>query len=231
MLHATGGPGGLPASFTQSIGSTQDGPPSGDSNWPAVIHALAACAAFVLLMPTGVVFLRVIPESVRWHWANQTLAAALALFGVMMGIYLSTMYTRSQSFRAAHQVIGLVCAAALVLQWALGFWHHRIFKLTRRPTRYGPVHRYFGQAVVVLGVVNGGIGLTWSRAAGRVVAGYVVAVVVVGVAVIAAVVWKRWLSRARSRRQWTAAGADNKNGYEDNVHLTHVGDSRYNQLE
>lgn len=66
MVLATGGAGGLPTSFTTAAGSSQDGKPHYDNNWPSILHALAICAAFVLLMPTGVFLLRVFPASVRW---------------------------------------------------------------------------------------------------------------------------------------------------------------------
>lgn len=99
--------------------------------------------------------------------------------------------------------------------------------------------------VVVLAVVNGGIGLSWSNASYRVIVGYIVAVVVIGVVVIAVVVWNRWFSSLSSsraggsqrrwwiparRKEWISADAM-KDGSETNIHLTHFGDdSRYNQL-
>jgi H+/Cl- antiporter ClcA len=48
---------------------------------------------FVILMPLGLVLLRVV-ESVRWHAINQTLAAILAIIGGAIGIYLGLMYNR-----------------------------------------------------------------------------------------------------------------------------------------
>jgi hypothetical protein len=181
--------------------------PSNDSNWPSIIHALVTGAAFVLLMPAGIILLRVVPQSVRWHWVNQAFALALAVIGSGIGLYLSGMFNKSKSYNSAHQILGLICVALLFVQWGLGFWHHRVYKRIKQPTKYGPIHRYLGRGVIILGIVTGGIGLTWSYASTRVVIGYVIAVVVVFVAVIASLLWQRWTLR-RVRRK--AGGMDRK---------------------
>lgn len=147
----------------------------------------------------------------------------------MIGIYLSTMFNKSESFGSTHQILGLVCLAAVVVQWGLGFWHHRLFKITKRPTRYGPIHRFFGQSILVFAVVNGGIGLTWSYASIRVVVGYIIVVVVVGITVVAAVVWKRFTSRSRKEDGLLTEGlGQQQGGYDSNIHLTQYPEQRYN---
>ncbi|PKX97782.1 DUF1766-domain-containing protein [Aspergillus novofumigatus IBT 16806] len=90
------------------------------SNWMldgSQLHGLALCGAFILLMPTGVVLLRVAPGSVRCNWVNQTIASVIAIIGVLIGLWLSTMYTKSQSFNSSHQIIGILIAIAMVAQW------------------------------------------------------------------------------------------------------------------
>lgn len=228
MVHATGGSGGLPTNpsiYASSIGASLVGSVSSDSNWPNVIHGLLLCGAFVLLMPTGVIFLRVVPQSVRWHWVNQTLASALVIVGGLGGLYISTMYNKSRSYNSAHQLIGILVMLAVIVQWGMGYWHHRLYKLTQSPTRYGPIHRYFGQVVLLLGVLNGGIGLTWSSAARPFVIGYAVVVAIVGIGVIGAVVWKRLVARRRpSGKPWSSRTGPVAYGHADadesQVHLT-----------
>lgn len=202
MVLATGGSGGLPTSFTSSVGSSQNGLPLSDSNWTSIIHALAISAAFILLMPIGALFLRVIPGSVRWHWVNQTVATVLAIIGGGVGLYLSSMFTKSESYTSGHQILGYICVVMALLQWSLGYWHHRVYKMTQQPTKYGSIHRYLGLGVIVLAILNGGIGLTWSYASTGVVIGYAIAVVVISVGVMIALVWKR-MSTARNK-PWTS---------------------------
>lgn len=202
MVQATGGDGSSSISSTQlttSTGSAEVGRLTNDSNWPTIIHAVAICLAFIVLMPGGITMLRVIPASVRWHWANQTLATILAGIGGALGLYLSTMFNKSKDYNSAHQVLGLICVIATFIQWALGFWHHMQYKRSMKPTKYGPVHRYLGRVIIFVAVVTGGIGLTWSYASRSVVIGYVVVVIVLSVATTASVAWKSYASR-RSRR-------------------------------
>lgn len=194
MVRATGGSGTLPASYSTSVGSVLNGGISSDGNWPSVIHALCLCGALIVLMPTGVVFLRISPGSVRWHWLNQSLAAIIAGIGIVIGFYLSTMYTKSQSYSSAHQILGIVVLLAIVAQWALGFWHHYMYKRTQSPTKFGPIHRYFGYVIFFLAILNGGVGLAWSYASKAVVVGYSIAVAILGFAIIAMFGWARRIS-------------------------------------
>lgn len=203
MVRATGGSGGLPTSYTNAVGSALNGKISNDSNWPSIIHALCLCGALIFLMPTGVVLLRISPRSVRWHWLNQSLATAIALVGIVIGFYLSTMFTKSQSYGSAHQILGILVLLAIVVQWGIGFWHHYMYRKTQSPTKLGPVHRYFGYVIFFVAILNGGIGLTWSYASKAVVTGYSVAVAVLGVGIVAVFGWARWNSardqKSRSR--------------------------------
>lgn len=191
MVHATGGSGGLPISYTKSAGSVLDGI-STDSNWPNIIHALCLCGALIFLMPTGVVFLRISPNSVRWHWLNQSLATGIAIIGILIGFYLSSMYTKSQSYGSAHQILGILILLAIVAQWGVGFWHHYMYKKTHSPTKLGPIHRYFGYVIFFGAILNGGIGLTWSYASNAVVIGYSITMAILGLVIVGVFGWSRW---------------------------------------
>ena len=192
MVHATGGSDGLPStsSYAQSQG-TESEEFTSDSNWPSIIHALAACIAIIFLFPFGAILLRVFPQSVRWHWVNQTLSTGIAILGLILGFYLSTQFTKSQSWNSTHQIIGIIILIAILLQWGMGFWHHLQYKKTKAPTRFGAVHRYFGFIVILLAIINGGIGLDWSYASTGAIVGYSVGVAVVSLVFVGLLVWAR----------------------------------------
>ncbi|KAH8698675.1 hypothetical protein BGW36DRAFT_396389 [Talaromyces proteolyticus] len=203
MIQATGGENGSIIStlaLTASTGTGKDGSPTNDSNWPTIIHAIALCTTFVLLMPAGVVQLRVLPASVRWHWVNQSLATILAGIGGVIGLWLSTMFNKSKHYNSAHQVLGLICIIAVLFQWGFGFWHHFQYKRTGKSTRYGVIHRYLGRVVMVLAIVVGGIGLTWCYASIGVVVSYAVIVVVISGIVVGSVMWKKYASSQHGRK-------------------------------
>lgn len=195
MTRATGGAGALPTSLTNSIGSNATNPRVLTGNYRTIIHAVLATLPLVLLLPTGVIFLRFFPGSVRWHWVSQTVSSVVSVLGIAVGIFLSTLYNKSKSFGSGHQIIGYIICAGILAQWFLGFWHHRKYKQKQRPTNYGFVHRNFGHLIFVFAIVNGGIGLSWSQAASPVIIGYSVAAGVVAIVHFSLVAWKRWERR------------------------------------
>lgn len=195
MVHATGGPGGLPTSYSTSQGSSSEGKEiQNDSNWPSIIHALCLCGALILLFPFGAILLRVYPKSLRWHWVNQTISSCIAFIGIVIGFYLSTMFTKSQSYGSTHQILGIVILLAIIAQWGIGFWHHRLYKKTQTASVFGIVHRYFGFIVIILAIINGGIGLSWSYASNGVIVGYSIGVIIVSVTIIGLLGWARFKS-------------------------------------
>ncbi|OQD85222.1 hypothetical protein PENANT_c010G11750 [Penicillium antarcticum] len=196
MVHATGGSGGLPLSYTTSAGSAISGSVTNDSNWPSIIHAICLCGAIFLLMPTGVIFLRISPKSVRWHWINQSLSSAIAIIGTIIGFYLSTMFTKSQTYGSAHQILGILILLTTLAQWSMGFWHHLVYKRSQLPTKLGPIHRYLGYFIVFFAIINGGIGLTWSHASKSVIIGYSIAVAVIGSGLVFLFALARWNSNS-----------------------------------
>lgn len=205
MVHAAGGAGGLPSSYTTSVStSMSDGGVTNDGNWPSIIHGLCACVALIFLMPTGVGFLRIFPKSVRWHWVNQTLAAAIGVFGILFGFYPSTMFNKSQNYSSPHQVIGIIILIMIIAQWGMGLWHHLMYKRHKSPTKLGPIHRYFGYIVFILAIINGGIGLTWSYASTAVIIGYTIGVLAVSLCLLFCFGWSRWASW-RSQKQSTSS--------------------------
>lgn len=153
--------------------------------------------SFILLMPVGVIFLRIL-ERVRWHWMNQFLAMAIALIGTGLGLYLASMFNKSKNYNSTHQIIGLLVGAGLLVQFFLGYWHHRLYKQAQKTTVYAPIHRYLGQVLIVTGVVNGGIGLTWSRASNAAIVGYSIGTIIVVLLTVVPVGWKRF-SQSRKR--------------------------------
>lgn len=142
-------------------------------------------------MPGGAILLRIIPASVRWHWVNQSLATILVGIGGVLGLWLSTMYNRSSSYNSAHQVLGIICVVAVLVQWFLGFWHHLQYKKHQTPTKYGAVHLHMGRIILVFAIVVGAIGLSWSSVKTSIVIAYVLIAGVIVVVVLGLSMWKR----------------------------------------
>lgn len=65
----------------------------------------------------------------------------------------------SSSPTNAHPVIGIVVFAMLLVQPLLGYIHHRQFKRYQRRKVASHLHLWDGRIAMILGIINGGLGL------------------------------------------------------------------------
>jgi len=72
------------------------------------------------------------------------------------------MAKKSDKLSTNHAIIGLVVFATLFLQPVSGLLHHAIYKRRDRPDAAEYMHVWFGRAIIVLGIINGGLGLKLS---------------------------------------------------------------------
>ena len=227
------GDAAVPNNATATTGANETMSPHNDNDYTAVVHAIFTCGSFVILMPLGVIYLRVL-ERVRWHWMNQLLSFAGAFVGGGIGIYLSTTYNKSKSFNSAHQIIGILVIMALILQVALGWYHHRAYKRTQNPTPYGAGHRYLGQIVILIGIANGAIGLSYADN-GKYIAPYVVVSAVVVVLTAGWVLFSRWRANRNKKYGIVSGGVRNGQGfvppqygeYSSDIHLGSMPPTNY----
>lgn len=79
-----------------------------------------------------------------------------------------------------HPIIGIVVLVSLFFQPALGILHHRRFKRQGRRQIWSHLHLFLGRASIVLGMVNGGLGLHVSGASASLKTAYTVVAAVMG---------------------------------------------------
>jgi hypothetical protein len=182
-----------------------------DHDFSPALHGCIMILAFVGLMPLGLLILRIM-NSVKWHGANQTLSAAVALIGTAAGIYAGSMYNRSKNWGSGHQIFGLVIIAAMIGQFVLGYMHHRIYKRTQAPTKLAPIHVWLGRVVIPAGIANGFLGFplalnskyNWA----------LLALVLLVVIVIAPFAFWRWKRNNNKAATAAAAGGGYQGGYQ-----------------
>lgn len=128
------------------------------------IHGSITAVTFVVLFPTFASLLHLLPSSkpvVKIHASLQAMTAILAIVGFGLGVYLNSQITIKGKH---HQAIGAIVIILLVIvQPILGIRHHMLFRRTQRKTWLGYAHRWQGRIMLILGVVNGGIGYNLSR--------------------------------------------------------------------
>lgn len=119
--------------------------------------------AFVLLMPLGVFLIRLTSFRglVWWHAAIQIFAYLIAVAAFGLGAWMATI---SGQWKAdnGHPILGTVIIGLLLLQPVLGYVHHLIYVRSHKRTFWIYSHIWYGRALIILAVVNGGLGLQLS---------------------------------------------------------------------
>ena len=122
-------------------------------------HGAIMSIVFVLLFPTFASLIHLLPPSnpvVKIHASLQAMSAALTISGFGLGIYLTREIPTKGKY---HQVIGAIVVVLLVIvQPVIGILQHRVFRRTQRKTWGAYAHRWLGRSMLVLGVINGGLG-------------------------------------------------------------------------
>ena len=170
-----------------------------------ITHGTVMGFAFAFLFPLGAILIRVASfRGLIWvHAAIQSLAYALALAGLGLGIYIA-VYPESQVYHSfhgrrvkeakisqitgegnGHPIIGIVVISCLYLQPVLAILHHEVYKKTLKRTIWGTSHVWWGRIIITLGIINGGLGLQLS---GNTTKGEI------AYGVIAGVIWLVWVA-------------------------------------
>lgn len=144
-----------------------------------IAHGTLMGAAFVLFMPLAVFLIRLTSFKglIWWHAGIEVFAylAAVAAFG--LGAWMATV---SDQWKAGngHPILGTIIIGLLVLQPVLGYVHHLIYVQTQKRTIWIYSHIWYGRALILLAIINGGLGLQLS---GNTVKGEIAYGVIAGV--------------------------------------------------
>jgi len=157
-------------------------------------HGITMSTLFIFLLPLGAILLRL--GLVRIHLFMQSflLLVFLAAFG--MGAWMATTgeYWLTSN---GHPIIGTIVAGLLLLQPIGGLLAHRNFVRTGQKSVIGLGHRWNGRLALLLGIINGGLGLQLAAAGNNWIVPY---------AVVGAIMYLIWalvclLTRWRGRRR------------------------------
>ena len=193
-----------PVSNPSQSGDSDD---SSGTNTDMLVTAHGALAAitFLVLFPVGAALIRIPGMSVWFHAGVQIFSYCCFIAAAGIGIYLATTM---DYLTKAHPVIGMVLLAVLFFQPMFGTLHHRAYKKQQGRTHVSYVHVWLGRLAVVLGMINGGLGI---QLAGDVSMGYTIAYgVVAGVMGLVFVGIAVYGEMVASRRKATAYGEDGR---------------------
>ncbi|KAF2210902.1 hypothetical protein CERZMDRAFT_113053 [Cercospora zeae-maydis SCOH1-5] len=186
---------GLDSQTASATNSQQNASPTA-SDRLTTAHGSLASVAFVALFPTGALLIRLASfTGLVWlHAAIQAVAYLVFVAAFGLGVYIATQLNEIGTY---HPIIGIVLFVVLFTQPVTGLMHHRLFKSRGGRTIFSFVHLGIGRAAIILGIINGGLGLLLAGAASSVKIAYAVCAAVVGVTYIASAVFGE-VKRTRS---------------------------------
>lgn len=176
----------------------------------AKAHGILMGIAFVVVYPLGAWIIRLVrsSKSVWIHVAVQILGWGMMLAGFGIGIRMAKIldmvscvldcfeselqpHANHPAFQTnSHTVVGTIVVVLMILQPFIGLLQHLRYLRKQQKSLWNPVHKWFGRVLVILGMINGGLGLhlanntTGGKIAYGVVAG------ICGVAFVFLIFWK-----------------------------------------
>jgi len=195
LSKATGG--SEPNPFTAAA-STTTSSTSNASGWQMLssyvqdafrsAHGALASIAFLVIFPFGAMLVRLANfRGVVWtHGGLQIFGLVVFIAAAGLGIFMAD----GQNYLSEpHAVIGLLLLGVFCLMPFFGALHHKFYQQVRERTWVSYTHIFTGRAGVILGMVNGGLGLSLADADNGYIIGYSVVAGVVGIAYIAVVIF------------------------------------------
>jgi len=153
----------------------------------AVIHGVLAGIAFVGLFPVGAILIRLgnFSNLVWVHAGMQILAYIIYAIAFAMGIWLTRTL---QPDNHSHPLIGSLIFIVLLSQPITGWLHHRFFVRFGGRSKSSWFHLIIGRVCVILGMLNGGLGLHLAQVKGGAPIAYAVIVVIMVILYVASIV-------------------------------------------
>lgn len=150
-------------------------------------HGVMASLAFVAIFPIGGILIRIpsIPGLLWVHGLIQMLGYFIFVAAFGMGVWIAST---GGYLSTSHAIIGIILFVLLFAQPIGGLLHHHFFKKTGGRTIVSYLHVNLGRVAIILGMINGGLGLKLASVEQKYVIVYSVFAAIMGIAYIAAMI-------------------------------------------
>ncbi|KAF9879927.1 integral membrane protein [Colletotrichum karsti] len=181
---ATGGNGSGGGSTSGGSGVVFNG--GGGKSAILLAHGVIMSIVFIALYPLGAILMPLVGK-----WMAHALWQSVAFALMWVGFGTGYAYARDNGylFAQTHTLLGTVVVALLAIQPFLGYAHHAYYKKFQTRGAISHVHIWYGRALMILGIINGGLGLQLASTPTRYVIAYSVVAAVLGVMWLGAAVW------------------------------------------
>ncbi|KAG5912589.1 hypothetical protein E4U42_002127 [Claviceps africana] len=153
-------------------------------------HGVIMTLVFLVGFPVGAMLM---PLLGRWlvHAGWQVFFFVFMWAGFGVGYVLSQRL--DLFFTQAHTRLGTILCVLMCVQPVLGWLHHRHFAQHRRRGPVSHAHIWYGRALILLGVINGGLGVQLAHNERAFVVAYCVVAAVFAVLYLGSL----WVGRSR----------------------------------
>jgi hypothetical protein len=184
---------------------------SADYNQVQNAHGVLMGLSFAVFFPLGAALLRLLKfRQVVWlHAIWQVFTYTIVIAGFGMGIWMAmashggvnqarfaSLFTMASTNNRlqwdalnGHTIIGTIVVCLLFLQPFGGIIHHCLFSKNQTSTIFGIGHRWLGRIILILGAINGGLGLQLAAEETPPIIAYGVLTGIFFLLWVAAVVW------------------------------------------
>jgi hypothetical protein len=196
LSQATGGSDTNP--FTSAATTSSPNATGGQNSWMRLssqvqdrfiqAHGTLASIAFVAVFPIGAILVRLASfRQLAWtHGGLQIFGYAVFIAAAGIGIFMAD---GGDYLREPHAIIGMLLLVVLFFMPFIGATHHRVYKTVQKRTWWSYGHIFTGRAAVVLGMVNGGLGLQLADARSSYTIAYSAFAGLMGVLYVGAIVF------------------------------------------
>ncbi|KAK0660493.1 hypothetical protein QBC41DRAFT_236535 [Cercophora samala] len=119
-------------------------------------HGIIGALVMAVLYPLGSLLM---PLLGRWYVHGAWQVITFALMWAAFGLGVQSAKDRNMLFTQTHTILGTVVIAFFGIQPALGYIHHRQYVQTQSRGPISYVHIWLGRVLMLLGIINGGLGL------------------------------------------------------------------------
>ncbi|KPM33957.1 hypothetical protein AK830_g12614 [Neonectria ditissima] len=170
---------------------------SGVSDTFATAHGIIMAIVFVIAYPLGAVVMPLIGS-----WLIHASWQILALLLMWAGFGLGYVYARDDGywFTNTHTKMGTVVCALISLQPVFGWLHHKYYVKHQQRGLMSHVHVWSGRILIILGIVNGGLGLQLAGTSQRFVIAYSVVAAIMSVLYVSGSVFGGLQKRHRAKK-------------------------------
>ncbi|GJN75329.1 hypothetical protein PLICBS_009428 [Purpureocillium lilacinum] len=169
-------------------------------------HGVLMTLVFVAGYPIGAIMSRLIH---RWfvHASWQLLVYCGMWAGFGVGIVVAHRF--DLFFNTPHTRLGVFVVPLMGIQPLLGFLHHAYYRKYQHRGIISYIHIWYGRSLMIIGVVNGGLGIKYTRELGlirpskvhQLEIGYIVVASIMAAAYVASIAFSYFRAKPRDSRQ------------------------------